>query len=229
MASPRDRRTAGVRLLAVAAALAVALAACGSSGGSNGSASGSGGTSPKDKTEIEGLVRPHPLQVGDVPYTEVAADGTETPFTFKASPGKLLFVAFGYTNCPDVCPTTLYDIKKAKKQLGSEGDQVEVAFATVDPDRDTPKVLDEYLSSFVTDGHALRTTDKAQFEAAEQAFGITSQVVKQPDGTVEVAHTARSFVVNDKGEVVVEWAFGMGADAMAGDLHLLLKQNRTSS
>lgn len=225
MASPRDPRTVGVHVLAGALALTLALAACGSSGGS----SAGGTTDPKAKTEIEGLVRPDPLEVGDVPYTEVAADGTETPFAFKASPGKLLFVAFGYTNCPDVCPTTLYDIKKAKKQLGAEGDDVEVAFATVDPERDTAAVLNEYLGSFVTDGHALRTTDKQQFQAAEQAFGITSQVVKQPDGTVEVAHTARSFVVNDKGQVVVEWAFGMGADAMAGDLHLLLKQNTPSS
>lgn len=225
MASPHDRRPFAAALIGLAAALALTLTACGSSGDGASTTS----TSPKDKTKIEGLVRPDPLEVGGVSLPQVAPDGTETPFAFKAPKGKLLFVAFGYTNCPDVCPTTLYDIKKAKKQLGAEGDKVDVAFGTVDPERDTAKVLNEYLGSFVKGGHPLRTEDKDQFTKAEQAFGITSQVVKEPDGTVEVAHTARSFVVNDKGQVVVEWAFGMGSDAMAGDLHLLLAEQAASS
>lgn len=226
MASPSDRRRSAGALVALLATAALTLTACGSSGGGSNSTAT---TSPTDKKAIEGLVRPDPLEVGTTTMPQVSVDGTETPFTFKAPKGKLLFVAFGYTNCPDVCPTTLYDIKKAKKRLGAEGKKVDVAFGTVDPKRDTAKVLNEYLGSFVQDGHALRTEDKVVFQKAEDAFGITSQVVEKPDGTVEVAHTARSFVVNDKGQVVVEWAFGMGSEAMAGDLHLLLAQQAASS
>jgi protein SCO1/2 len=156
---------------------------------------------------------------------QVAEDGTETPFTFTAPEGGLLFVAFGYTNCPDVCPTTLSDIRKAKEQLGDRGDDVEVAFATIDPERDTPEVMNAYVGSFVkSGGHPLRTTDVEQLQEVQDAFQISSKVEKQADGTVEVAHTARSFVIDDTGRVVVEWTFGTSSDAMAADLELLLDQ-----
>lgn len=223
MASMHDLRPRR-RILAVIAVATIALsttglAACGSSDGSTGSGSGSG-----DSSELEGVVRKPPLEVGAVSMPEVAADGTETPFTFKAPKGGLLFTAFGYTNCPDVCPTTLSDIRKALADLGDDADRVEVAFGTVDPERDTAEVMNAYLGSFVKDGHPLRTTDPAEKAAAEDAFEITSEVVKKPDGTVEVAHTARSFVIDDTGKVVVEWTFGTGSDVMASDLRKLLDQ-----
>ena len=231
MASPSDRpRTTGrSRRVRAAARPLVAVAALGLLLGACGSDAGSDGTAPAEKTEIEGITRPEPLQVGDQVLPEVAPDGSTQPFAFKAEPGKLLFVAFGYTNCPDVCPTTLYDIKKAKKQLGADGDAIQVAFATVDPNRDTAQVMNEYLGSFVDDGHPLRTEDQAELKAVEDVFGISSQVVEQPDGRIEVAHTARSFVVDDQGDVVVEWSFGTGPDAMAGDLAILLDRQAEAS
>ncbi|MCB0963223.1 MAG: SCO family protein [Acidimicrobiales bacterium] len=221
MGSRPDRRRRSAAVLAVAAALV--LAAC-SSDGSDGAAatSGSSELAPTGATEIEGLVRDDPLQVGDATLPEVAADGSTQPFSFRAPEGDLLFVAFGYTNCPDVCPTTLYDIKKARQILGDQADRVEVAFATVDPDRDDAETMTAYLGSFVDGGHPLRTADHDELVAAEEAFGVTSQVVTADDGTVEVAHTARSFVVDDAGQVVVEWAFGTDAEVMANDLLLLL-------
>lgn len=221
MGSRADRRRRSAAVLAVAAALV--LAAC-SSDGSDGAAPTAGGSelAPTGATEIEGLVRDDPLQVGDATLPEVAADGSTQPFSFRAPEGDLLFVAFGYTNCPDVCPTTLYDIKKARQILGDQADRVEVAFATVDPDRDDAETMTAYLGSFVDGGHPLRTADHDELVAAEEAFGVTSQVVTAEDGTVEVAHTARSFVVDDAGEVVVEWAFGTDAEVMANDLLLLL-------
>jgi protein SCO1/2 len=222
MASLRDpRRTTAALLALVALTATFVLSACGSSDGT--------AATTTESNQIEGVVRPDPLQVGDLSLPQVAPDGTETPFTFKADDGKLLFVAFGYTNCPDVCPTTLYDIKKARKQLGSDGDRIQVAFATVDPERDTPEVINQYLGSFAKDGHPLRTTDPKALTTAEDGFGVTSSVVKNADGTTDVSHTARSYVVDDQGNVVVEWAFGSGADVMANDLKLLLaKQDKSS-
>ena len=216
MASKPDRVRRLAALLIVVVLTLVATA-CGSDSGSEGGSGGSG--------ELEGLVRSPSLEVGSTTMPQVAEDGTETPFPFKAPEGGLLFAAFGYTNCPDVCPTTLSDIRKAKEQLGERGDDVEVAFATIDPERDTPEVMNAYLGSFVkSGGHPLRTTDAEQLLEVQDAFQISSKVEKQPDGTVEVAHTARSFVIDDTGRVVVEWTFGTSSDAMAADLELLLDQ-----
>ena len=221
MASLRDRRRAAALLVGVLAAGA-SLTACGGS-------SDAGTTSTTKASEIQGVVRADPLEVGDRSMPEVAADGTETPFAFQADDGKLLFVAFGYTNCPDVCPTTLYDIKKARKKLGADSDRIQVAFATVDPERDTADVMTQYLGSFAPDGHPLRSEDPDQLHAAQDAFGVTSSVVKNADGSTDVSHSAKSFVVDDQGEVVVEWPFGTGADVMASDLELLLAQQDGSS
>lgn len=206
--------------LAVSLVLVLLAAACGSSGSDSEGADGTGSGS----TEIEGIVRDDPLQVGTTELPEVQADGTTAPFAFTAPEGKLLFVNFGYTNCPDVCPTTLSDISRALEDLDGQADQVEVAFATVDPERDTTEVMGQYLGSFVDDGHALRAETPEQLVAAEEAFGITSEVVKNDDGSTDVAHTARSFVVDDQGEVVVEWSFGTTSEVMASDLRLLLAQ-----
>jgi protein SCO1/2 len=208
--------------LAVAALAALLLVGCGSDdGGADGASPAS---TPEAKTEIEGITRDDPLEVGELTLPEVAPDGTETPFSFVAPEGGFLFAAFGYTNCPDVCPTTLYDIKKAKELLGDDGDLVSVAFATVDPDRDTPEVMNQYLGSFVDDGHPLRTEDRAALTAVEDGFGISSQVVVDEEGKVEVAHTARSFLIDDQGRVAIEWSFGTSADAMASDIEILLRR-----
>ena len=223
MTSRPDHRSLRT-LLAVMAVAGLALASCSSDGdGAAPTTSAGEELAPTGATEIEGLVRDDPLQVGDATLTEVSAEGSTEPFTFRAPDDGLLFVAFGYTHCPDVCPTTLYDIKKARELIGDEADRVEVAFATIDPDRDDAETLDAYLGSFVDGGHPLRTTDPDELLAAEEAFGVTSEVVTHDDGEVEVAHTARSFVVDDTGAVVVEWAFGTGPDVMANDLLLLLE------
>jgi protein SCO1/2 len=214
--STRPRRALAAAAAGLVLVLALGLAACGSDGGSDGS-------SPAATDTLEGLTRTDPIVVADASLPEVAADGTTTPFRFQAPSGGLLFVAFGYTNCPDVCPTTLYDMKKALASMApAQAERVQVAFATVDPERDTAETMIGYLGSFVTGGHPLRTTDQAELRAAQKAFGVTSQVVKQADGTVEVSHSARSFVVDDRGRIAVEWAFGTSYESMAHDLQILL-------
>ncbi|HRW39352.1 MAG: SCO family protein [Acidimicrobiales bacterium] len=226
MASPPDRPRRAHRALALLVAGSIGLlAACGSDAGSDAGGTTQAAAPTGDfRDEVQGLQRDDPIEVGDVVVPEVAADGSTTPFALKAEPGDLLFVAFGYTNCPDVCPTTLTDIRKAKALLDAdESARVAVAFGTVDPERDTADVMSAYLGSFVEGGHALRTEDPAELKAAEDALGITSQVVKDPDGTVEVAHSAKSFVIDDQGRVVDEWAFGSGPELMASDLRLLLE------
>jgi len=187
-------------------------------------ACGGGSDAP---SSLQGMVRKPALQVGSVTLPDESPLAAGAPFTMKAAKGGLLLAYFGYTNCPDVCPTTLSDIGRALRELPeSERKQVEVAFATVDPDRDSGAILSSYLDHFVDGGHALRTTDAAQQQAAQDAFGVVAK--KVPEGTsYSMEHTAITFVIDDTGKVVVEWPFGTDSKAMADDMKLLLSRGTT--
>lgn len=187
----------------------IVLAACG--GGSPGA--------------LKGIVRDDPLDVGSVVMTDVTDTGLYSDegeqFSFRARPGHLLVVYFGYTNCPDLCPTTLAELRAARRELGDEAERVDLAMVTVDPERDTAEVLNGYLSSFTDRFNALRPTSEPELVTAEDAFLASSTVVKNADGTIEVGHSANAYVVDEGGRVVVEWPFGHGKDGMANDLAFL--------
>lgn len=205
------------KLVSILAAmvLALGLSACGDDDSAD----------APDSPGIEGLTRSDPLLVGEVEATAVDTTGTEKPFRFVAEPGGLLYVYFGYTHCPDLCPATFADFKRALASLDpAEAEQIDVAFVTVDPDRDTPEIMNGYLGHFVEGGTAVRVADREQLEAVEAAFGASSTVQTNADGVVEVSHTSISYVVDPDGRVVVEWPFGVKSDAMANDLHILLSQ-----
>lgn len=201
-----------VALLAVAA---LTTAACGGETTSSPPTSRGGST-------LVGIVRDEPLQVGDVVLPDVTENVEGVPFAFKARPGELLIGYFGYTSCPDVCPTTLANLAGATAQLGTPADRLEVAMVTVDPDRDTPERLTGYLRSFAERVHALRTTDPAQLAAAEDAFGAQSKLVVDESGTIDVQHSATTYVIDENGAILVEWPFGVSADDMRNDLAILL-------
>ncbi len=211
--TPRFRSTA------LAMAIVLALAACG--GGATGTDSAA--TDPASGPVLEGIARDEPLQVGGVDVSSVDPDGTESPFRFVPEPGRLLYVYFGYTHCPDLCPTTFADFKAALARLDpDEAARIDVAFVTVDPERDTPEIMNGYLAHFVEGGKSVRLLDPALLDASEEAFGASSTVQTNEDGVVEVSHTAISYIVNPAGEVVVEWPFGFKSEAMANDLRVLL-------
>ena len=190
-------------------------------------ASACGGSATPDA--LRGLVRDDPLVVGHLEVTEVAADGTERPLVLRADPGELLVVYFGYTSCPDLCPTTLADLRAARRQLGDErAARVDLAMITVDPERDRPAVLTGYLGGFAERFHAVRLDDPVELARTQDAFLAASQVTVTQDGTVEVAHTTVTYVVDDRGVVVVEWPFAAGADTMAHDLAVLFDRLDTS-
>ena len=209
--------------LLVAGALALGATACGSSRTDSAS-----GTTVAAATKVQGLQRTPPLDVSSVTLPEVHAGAPDQPFTTKADPGKLLFVYFGYTHCPDLCPTTMADLRKALKQLGPDASRIQTAFVTVDPQRDTADVLPGYITSFVADAHALRTDDFAALKAAEDKFAASSSLTPNGDGTYEVSHTASSSIVDQNGKIVAEWPFGTSPEVMASDLRLLLAQQRAN-
>lgn len=143
-------------------------------------------------------------------------------FTMKAEPGELLVVYFGYTNCPDLCPTTMADLRRAYSKLGADASRIDTAMVTVDSRRDTPEVLTDYLGSFLERYRALRIDDGVALRDAQIPFAASSSIRELRDGTYEVSHVATTYVVDANGTVVVEWPFGLGPKQIEEDLRTLL-------
>lgn len=158
--------------------------------------------------------------VGSVVLPDASNDGAS--FGLSAQPGELLVVYFGFTSCPDICPTTLADLKTALGILGDSAESVEVAMITVDPERDSPETLVEYVQWFIPGAHALRTDDVAVLTDAGDAFGASFSVVSKPDGGVEVLHTAYLYAVDDQGQIVATWPFGVEPEAIASGIETVL-------
>ncbi len=195
------------RLLAVVLAAAV-LAACGGGG----------------DRELVGLTRDPEPQVDEVALPDVSHGGA--PFEFRAPADGLLIVYFGYTNCPDVCPTTMASLKVALADLGDDADRVEVAMVTVDPARDTD-VLAEYVQSFVPGAHAIATDDAAALQSVAGPFGVSYEVTTRPNGEIQVAHSSYLFAVDDAGKLVLTWPVtadetSTSSDDLAADMRQLL-------
>lgn len=188
---------------------AVAPVACSGSEGSTASSS------------YSGYVVDPPVSVADV--TLPTTDGTEFPMV--ARPDGLALVYFGYTYCPDVCPTTMSDLRRALGELpDGEADRVDVAMVTIDPARDSAEVLEGYVGNFIADATALRTDDPELLRSAADAFGADYAVEQTPDGEFEVSHTGEVYAVDDSGTVVMQWPFGTGSESLARDLESLLSQ-----
>jgi protein SCO1/2 len=203
-------------VVALAVVLPVALAACG--GGDD--ALGPGGDGWDD---YAGYRRDPAPVVGDLTLPEVNDGGRE--FAFRAEPGELLVVYFGYTNCPDFCPTTLSDLRLATRRMDEEdAARIDVAMVTVDPDRDLP-ILGDYVTSFFDDGHALGTDDGGRLAEVAAPFGVAYDVSEAEDGEIEVAHTTSLYAVDDRGELALTWQFGVPIDDLAADLERLLERS----
>jgi protein SCO1/2 len=174
--------------------------------------------------ELSGYTLDPAPQVGDLSLPDAAADGVA--MSLRASPGGLLLVFFGYTNCPDVCPLTVSEIRSALGEI-DHPESVRVAMVTIDPNRDTPETLTNFVRSFVPNGHALRTTDDTVLRSIADRFGVSYSVTTADDGSVEVAHSGSVFVVDDTGEVRLVWTFGTTAQDMSADMSLLLDHATT--
>lgn len=183
------------------------------------------GTTPSDTQELFGYVPPTTKDVSGAFITDAA---TNTPFNFVAAPNELLIAYFGYTHCPDLCPTTLVTIKNAKKKMGELAQRVDLAMATVDPARDTKDVFPRYLASLSDRYHALIPSSDEELRKAEEFFQTTSSVTITGD-KVEVVHSGTAYVINDEGVVVAEWPFGIDANSMAHDLTILLNKKETTT
>jgi protein SCO1/2 len=202
------------------AAVAASVALLGPLVGCGGDAAESTTTAAQDDGQLSGYTREPTPSVAQVslPLTGGAGD-----LPAAAEPGGLRVVYFGYTSCPDVCPTTMSDLKRALADLSpDERDRVEVVMVTIDPARDVDEKLDAYVQTFIADGHASRIADPAALAAAAGAFGASYSVDTADDGEIEVSHSADLYVVDDTGDIILQWPFGTSQADIAADLSDLL-------
>lgn len=150
-------------------------------------------------------------------------DQRNQPFTRQNFTDRWTVMSFGYTHCPDVCPITLANFTLIKRALGDQRDRVTFIFVSVDGARDTPEVLGRYLANFDAAFIGL-TGDEMAIRPVTQAFGVRYEVVK-PEGTQAeylINHTASSFLVNPRGELVRIYSYGTDPEVVAADLRALV-------
>ncbi len=138
--------------------------------------------------------------------------------------GNLVVVFFGFTHCPDVCPTTLLELAAVKKQLGAQGDKVQGVFITVDPERDTPPLLKAYVDNFGAGFVALRGTPEQTKALAKHFKVFYAKVPGKTEDSYTMDHTAASYVFDTQGRVRLFTRYGTGAEALVHDLKLLLAE-----
>jgi protein SCO1/2 len=137
--------------------------------------------------------------------------------------GKAVVFFFGYTQCPDVCPTTLAELAEVKKLLGKDGDRLQALFVTVDPERDTPELLKAYMANFDPSFLALRPA-LADLPAVAKDFKIYYKKVPGASATsYTMDHSAGSYVFDPQGQLRLFTRYGSGATVLAADIAQLLR------
>ena len=136
--------------------------------------------------------------------------------------GKVVILAFGYTHCPDVCPTTLADFASALKRIGPDAQRVQLLFVTLDPKRDTAQLLRQYVPAFDPAFIGLRGDEKAT-EKVTRDFRIYAQAREGKAGeSYTVEHSAQSFVFDREGKLRLVIGYGLEPEKIASDLRVLL-------
>ena len=201
------RHTAFAAVLA-AAALCVGLAACDKRPAAD--------NAPKITfrgADITGATYARTLSLPDI-------DGK--PRTLADFKGKVTAVFFGYTQCPDACPTTMAELAQVRKALGADGDKLQGVFVSLDPERDTPAILKSYLASFDPSFIALRGTPEQTKAAADEFKIFYAKVPGKVEGSYTLDHTAGTFVIDTQGNVRLFERYGAGAEAMSADIKALI-------
>jgi len=149
-------------------------------------------------------------------------DHNGQPRTLADFKGKVVVVFFGYTHCPDVCPTTLSELASIKKALGSEAERLQVIFITLDPQRDTPELMAGFVPAFDSSFLGL-WGEQAVIDKVAKDFKIFAKKVPSKDGkSYTIDHTAGSYVFDDQGHIRLFVRHGQGGDGLQKDLQRLL-------
>ncbi len=143
--------------------------------------------------------------------------------SLKDFKGEVVIVFFGFTQCPDVCPTAMAELAEVKRFLGSQGERLQGIFITVDPERDTEEVLKAYMANFDPSFLALRPTLAQLPEVAKEFKIYYKKSEGKTAGSYTMDHSAGSYVFDPEGRVRLYTRYGSGVDGLATDVALLLK------
>ena len=150
------------------------------------------------------------------------ADGTQ--FRLSDERGKIVLLFFGYTSCPDVCPTTLAELKQVTDKLGDKAQDTQVVFVSVDPDRDTPEKIQEYVDHFNSSFIGLSGTE-SELAPIWDEYSIVREVTQSDSAFgVIINHTARLFLIGQNGNLRLSYSYGTPVDDIVHDIKLLLEQ-----
>ena len=149
-------------------------------------------------------------------------DHTGKTVTEKDFLGKPTAMFFGFTHCPDVCPTTLYEMTTWLEELGDDADKLNIAFVTVDPERDTPDLMADYISAFDPHISALTGTPE-QVEKIVKAYKVYRRKVEQEDGEYTMDHTATIYLMDADGQFTGTIAYGEAEDIVMEKLKRLVQ------
>jgi protein SCO1/2 len=177
------------------------------------------GARPAATSQFRGGLLDPPRPAAD--FTLTTQEGR--PFTLSHQQGKVVALWFGYTFCPDVCPTTLAELTRAREQLGKDAERLRIVFVTVDPERDTPERLREYVKAF--GGNFIAATGTPERLAqARKAYGVVAEkrVVAGTSAAYLIDHSAFVYVVDPAGRLRLMFPFGMSVEDMVHDFKLLL-------
>lgn len=137
--------------------------------------------------------------------------------------GKVVVVFFGFTQCPDVCPTSMVELAEIRKSLGKDGDKLQAIFITVDPERDTPELLKAYMANFDPTFVALRPTLVQLPELAKEFKIYYKKVAGKTPGSYSMDHSAGSYVYDGKGRIRLYSRYGSAQQGFVSDIKHLLQ------
>jgi len=173
-----------------------------------------------------GRAGPPALQLTDITGAQFGRDFELTDHngrvrTLADFRGKVVTVFFGFTHCPDVCPTVLAEMAQVMRELGPDADKVQVLFVTVDPERDTPEVLRRYVPAFYPGFLGLYGSADAIARTAKE-FKIFYQKQALPGGGYSVDHSAGTYIYDPRGRLRLYASYGSGAAKLLHDIRILL-------
>jgi protein SCO1/2 len=151
-------------------------------------------------------------------------DAEGKPRSLGEFKGKVVVVFFGYTQCPDVCPTTMAELSQVRQALGSDGARLQGVFVTVDPERDTGTVLKAYVDTFNAGFIGLRGSSEQTQQAAREFKVFFAKVPGRTESTYTIDHTAGAYVFDPQGRIRLFSRHGAGPKALEEDIRALLRE-----
>ena len=202
-----------MKLILVVFCCLISLTSCGEATSDSSANSATNDKSSQTPNSFSAIVR-EPKPYVDVQTTFRTLNGADKEaFPLRARPGGLLLVYFGYTSCPDICPTTLADIRDALGVLGDDSSKITFAMFGIDFANDTPDVLDKYVKSFLpNNGSAMVANSPEELVTIGKPFLATWAVTDNDKGSTDVQHSAFLYGVDDQGMLVATWPWTTGGN-----------------